>query len=109
MGRSEWAFPINSKEDVEKVLSFIILHNNLNVSEDLEAYCILQNKDTKQYYLCVGNDGGREQTSQVLAKYYPKHNNVLLPFSKPKWYWDDTKITYFWQKQSKDDELKHPW
>lgn len=109
MGRSEWAFPISSKADVEEVLAFVKLHNKLDISEELEAYCILQNKSTKQYYLCVGNEGGRGQTSQCLLLYYPKHANVLQPFSKPKWYWDDTKINYFWQKQSEEDELKHPW
>lgn len=113
MGRSEWAFLVKTKEDIDNVLSLVKSHNTCTdydlIGEELEVYALLKYKKLNCYYLCIGNGGGREQTSNYIIKNYNNKtktkNSVLFPFMKPEWFSDDEQMESFWQAKSYDEAM----
>lgn len=113
MGRSEWAFLVKTKEDIDNVLSLVKSHNTCTdydlIGEKLEVYALLKYKKLNCYYLCIGNGGGREQTSNYIIKNYNNKtktkNSVLFPFMKPEWFSDDEQMEPFWQAKSYDEAM----
>ena len=99
MGFREWGFLIKSEQDTIEVLELIDKHNKLEIGdpsrgEDLSFSCIIQNKESNDYYLCVGNRGGGIFTSNFIKSNYVKP--VYYPFEKPKWWSDESQYTYVW-------------
>jgi hypothetical protein len=112
MGRSEWTFPVASKNDVNDVLALVKLHNTCDnedlIGEQLEIYCLFYRIKTKTYYLCVSNGGGRDSTGEFIMRHYDrkKINKVLFPFNKPKWYSDSKAFTDYWFAESYEEMMK---
>ena len=98
MGRSEWGFLIGNKDDLIHVIDVVKLHNAPenaeNAGETLEIYAMFKHR--KKMYLCAGNGGGRESTSEFFVKNY-KGPKIYWPFDKPKWWFDTKEEDYVWK------------
>ncbi|AYV85560.1 MAG: hypothetical protein Satyrvirus23_3 [Satyrvirus sp.] len=101
MGRSEWGFLVKSKDDIIKIIELLRKHNNLENcdlrGEDLHFYSAIQFNG--EYYLCVGNLGRRQPTSDFIESNYD--GKVYYPFEKPSWWNDTEKYTYVWNYDPK--------
>lgn len=101
MGRSEWGIEITNQDDLDALRSLIDQHNILEISEDLELYSIITYQGHK--YACLGNGGGRDQTSHFIENYRYKFHVVYYPFGKPDWWINGTES--IWKAKSSDDPL----
>lgn len=117
MGRSEWVFLVQSKSDVDEVVTLVNKHNTCEnfdlIGEELEVYALLKRNKMDKYYLCVGNGGGREQTSQFIVTNYKKIKTVFFPFNKPQWFSKSNALTSFWSAENEQEVtgtfIKTPW
>ena len=78
MGQSEWVFLVQSKADVDEVIQLVKSHNESGESEELEIYSLLKRNKMDKYYLCAGNGGGRDQTTNFIMRNYPKKTDFFL-------------------------------
>ena len=103
MGRSEWGFLIRSNKDIETIKTLVANHNKESnfekKGEDLEIYAIIQNPQGK-YYICAGNGGGRDQTTDYIRSNYT--GSFLIPFDKPTW-WNKAKT--MWRAKNQNDPI----
>jgi hypothetical protein len=114
MGFREWGFLIKSRKDIDKIINLILNHNSLPWDypirgEDLVAYSIIQSKNDKKYYLCVGSEGGGDIITKYILSNYDNINTVYLPFEKPKWWNIQSKYTYIWKAKCPNDPIISPW
>ena len=105
---SEWGFYIKSKRDVEEIMTLVYNHNNEKleeVGEPLEVYSIIQYVENKKYYLCIGNEGGRELTTAFIMNHY-KGGLVYYPFTKPPWWSVKSQYTVFWYAENSEQGME---
>lgn len=100
MGLSEWGILIRTNHDITLLKQCICDHNSNEeegeVGEELDLYCFL--KFNNNIWACIGNEGGRNFTSNFLDRWYNEHNipiNIYYPFDKPNG-WSECK-DYIWQ------------
>jgi len=96
MGISEWGFLIRNKSDLDHVIEIVKRHNtSKDVGEPLEIYAVF--KHESDLYLCSGNCGGRDSTSDFLAKHYTGPL-IYWPFDKPEWWYETKDSDYVWKQ-----------
>jgi len=108
MGFSEWGFRVNNNDEIQNIYDIISLHNlhvkaGLLEAEKLDIYAIIRRRispsSKARYYLCAGNGGGSEATSNFLAENYT--GSICFPHCKPHW-WKECQ-DYAWRSEKKDE------
>lgn len=105
MGRSEWVFLIKDQNMLNGIIDLVNEHNRRSEQEDdmgeeLHMGCIIRRTTDGgrvEYYLCVGNGGGRDYTSKFIKENYK--GVVFYPFAKPSWWMDCQDYVWKWSKE----------
>ena len=112
MGRSEYGFLIRNQAQLDEVLKVIQGHNDADqaafcrreVGEKIGYNSILKHNATGELYFCCGNGGGgRDTCNYIMRNYKFRAGEVVWPFAKPSWWWDEDKYTYAWMANHETD------
>lgn len=109
MGYNEWAIPIiasgasEAKIRFNEIKSLIESHNNQSYyartkGQDLALYWIFRYKD--HLYICCGNVGGREATTEFIKSRAPKWavDNIFFPYETPIGWHENRELV--WESSS---------
>jgi hypothetical protein len=103
MGMSEWGIELTQQADIDALLKMIADHNLARLAEDLRFHAIIVHDGQK--FACIGNGGGREETSEFIEKYPYNFKTIYYPFLKPSW-WNSCD-DYLWKAKTDNDVPKN--
>lgn len=114
MGRNEWGFLVKTTDDISRIVVLVSDHNSLNIDHPyrggkLRIDALVQCNESKKYYLCITNESDRDNTTDFILNNYWDSNKLYLPFTKPKWWHNESKRTIVWSPVRDGDPVPSPW